>query len=97
MAKMNSFIIENIETISEKEILITIKLGQSAESFTVTMLKNSSVSIPENLELIFLDKDFNYHREFFKIITDYRAGISIEFPITLFDRSKLRKDELQAA
>ena len=94
---MNSFIIENIETISEKEILITIRLGKSVEYFTIILPNHNSVAIPENLELILLDKDFNYHREFFKIITDYRAGISIEFPITLFDRSKLRKDELQAA
>lgn len=97
MARMNSFIVENVETVNEREIIITIRVNQSVEFFNVILLKNNSVSIPEHLELLLIDKDFDYHREFFKIISNHRLGISNKFPITLFDRSKLRKQELQAA
>ena len=97
MARMNSFIVENIETVNEKEIVIKIRVGQSVKSFNIILQNHNSVSVPENLELLLLNKDFDYHREFFKIISNHRLGIDNKFPITLFDRNKLKKQELQAA
>lgn len=97
MERMNSFIIENIESIGRKEIVMTIRIGQIVKSFNIILSNSHSVSLPEKLDLILMHKDFNYHREFFKIISDFRSGIEFGFPITLFEKSKMKKQELQLA
>ena len=93
---MNSFIVKNIEKISDKEMILTLQIGKTIEDYIVEVFPKS-VSFPEPLDLLLMDKDFNYHKEFLKIISDYKHGLKIKFPITLFDKNTLRKKELQVA
>ena len=96
MEKISSFIIKNIESINEEEIILTIKIGKNVKYYNVSFPNRGGVSFPDSLGLLLMNKDFNYHKQFLKILADYKSGLDVQLPINLF-KMPLPQPELQAA
>ncbi len=85
MAKINSFIIVNIESVSDKEFKLSVKNGRERHSYRAEFPVPGSVIFSDDLEVLMMQADFNCHKEFMKLLVDYRRGAIIQFPVVLFD------------
>ena len=92
--KIDSFILENIQKRGNRIIVLTVRNGKLLERFPASIKNGHSVSFPDRLEVLMMQPEFNFHKEFLKIISDFNNGAKIQFPIVLFDK---QKERLQAA
>jgi hypothetical protein len=83
MPKINSFIFENIETLSDSELRLAIRNGRELKVYSASFPIPGSVVFSNDLELLMMQPDFNFHKEFLKLISDYRSGAAVQFPVDL--------------
>jgi hypothetical protein len=88
MAKINSFIIMNIESINDKEFRLSVKNGKEKHFYRANFPVSGSVVFSDDLEVLMMGADFNYHKEFMKLLVDYRKGTPIQFPVVLSNNQK---------
>ncbi len=88
MAKINSFIIMNIESLNDKEFKLSVKNGREKHFYRAEFPVAGSVVFSDDLEVLMMQADFNYHKEFMKLLVDYQKGAFIQFPVVLFDNQK---------
>ena len=84
--KINSFVITNISKSKDTLILKALVNGRS-EKFAINIRTNGTVSLPDNLELLIISKEFNDPRKFLKVLSDYQKGLDIELPLVVFANS----------
>jgi len=97
MMKINSFIIVDIESVNDKEFKLSIKNGGEKNSYRAEFPVSGSVVFSDDLEVLMMQADFNYHKEFMKLLVDYRNGTPIQFPVILFDDQKETRRTFLAA
>ena len=94
---MTEFTILNIKTISDGELSLNIKTGVKSKYYNLVFTSQNSMSLSDELEILMRHKNFNYYREFAKVVSDFQAGRNLHFPIVLFDKKIIKNKELQAA
>ncbi len=95
MAKINSFVITKIETTNKREFIVTVLVNSLKESFVINTPITGSVSLPDNLEILLLNKDFNQMRNFMKFLSDYLKGSNLSLPFDIIAQRKITPAEIQ--
>jgi hypothetical protein len=85
----NDFVIKNITRNKDNQLFLTIQNDNIFASFTV-ITDGKTINLPEQLELLLLDKTFDYHKEFLSVIWNWQKGVKINFPIKLSNRRKMQ-------
>jgi hypothetical protein len=96
MKKINNFTILDIKRINKNEASLTVQINGNTEVYRVFYHNDNRVNFCDELGLILMHKDFDYHKQFLKIISDYRDGIKINLPVDIF-KLPIPQKELLAA